>query len=93
MGGLGLASAFAGERGLQAWLTASGEHAALVASVEGVRRENAVLRERVRRLRDDPREIERVARRELGLMRPGERVFVVKSASPTSSASPRQSAP
>ena len=87
-GGLGLASAFAGDRGLQAWLTAGRTHAALVATIEDVRRENAALREQVRRLRDDPREIESIARRELGLMRPGERVFVVKGAPRPTSTDP-----
>ncbi|MCY3846737.1 MAG: septum formation initiator family protein [Acidobacteria bacterium] len=73
-----IANALAGERGVVARLTAGRTHADLVAGIEEVRRENAALRERIRRLREDPGEIEAIARRELGLMRPGERVFVVK---------------
>ena len=42
------------------------------------RSENARLREEVRHLTEDPSAIEEVARRELGLIRPGERVFIVK---------------
>ena len=82
--GLGLlasllvANALAGERGVVARLTAGRTHADLLAGIEEIRRENTALRERIRRLREDPREIEAIARRELGLMRPGERLFVVK---------------
>ena len=73
-----VANALAGERGVIARLTAGRTHADLLAGIEEIRRENAALRERIRRLREDPRAIEGIARRELGLMRPGERVFVVK---------------
>ncbi|MCY4025749.1 MAG: septum formation initiator family protein [Acidobacteria bacterium] len=73
-----VANALAGERGVVARLTAGRTHADLLAGIEEIRRENTALRERIRRLREDPREIEAIARRELGLMRPGERLFVVK---------------
>ena len=42
------------------------------------RAENAALAERARRLREDERAIEELARRELGLIRPGERVFIIR---------------
>jgi cell division protein FtsB len=67
-----------GERGLLAMLRARQEFEQLEAAIARQRAENARLREEVRRLRDDPRTIEEVARRELGLMRPGEKVFIVK---------------
>jgi cell division protein FtsB len=35
-----------------------------------------------RRLREDPSAIESVARRDLGLIKPGEKVFIVKDAAP-----------
>jgi cell division protein FtsB len=73
-----VANALAGERGLLARLTAGRAHGALTAGIADIRRENAALRERIRRLREDPREIEAVAREELGLLRPGERLFIVK---------------
>ena len=44
--------------------------------------ENAKLRETARRLKDDPSAIEEIARRELGLIKPGERVFIVKDVPP-----------
>ena len=40
------------------------------------------LREQVSRLTDDPAAIEELARDELGLMRPGEKVFIVKDLKP-----------
>jgi cell division protein FtsB len=54
------------------------EHDRLAASIARVRAENARLREEARRLREDPAAIEEVARRELGLIRPGEKVFIIK---------------
>lgn len=43
----------------------------------GLQRANQRLRLDVKRLREDPRAVEDVARRELGLMRPGEVVFII----------------
>jgi cell division protein FtsB len=50
----------------------------LAAAIARQRAENARLREEARRLTDDPAAIEEVARRELGLIRPGEKVFIIK---------------
>jgi cell division protein FtsB len=67
-----------GERGLLAMLRARREYDALSASIARQRAENARLREMARRLREDPTAIEEIARRELGLIKPGERVFILK---------------
>ena len=48
------------------------------AKVERLKQENAALRDQARRLREDPATLEAVARRELGLIRPGEILVVVK---------------
>ena len=45
-------------------------------AVSRLRQENDSLRETARRLREDPTVIEDVAREDLGLIRPGEKVFV-----------------
>jgi cell division protein FtsB len=71
-----------GERGLVAMLRARHEYDELAASVTRQRAENARLRDQARRLREDPSAIEEIARRELGLIRPGERVFIVKDIPP-----------
>jgi len=70
--------AIAGEKGLFALLQARREYSALERSLERARTENAELREMARRLREDPKAIEEQARRELGLIKPGEMLFIIK---------------
>ncbi len=70
--------AIAGEKGLLSLLQARREYAALERSLERARAENAELRDMARRLREDPAAIEEQARRELGLIKPGEVLFIVK---------------
>ena len=71
-----------GDRGLLAMLRARHEYDTLAATIGNQRSENARLREEARRLKEDPAAIEEVARRELGLIKPGERVFIVKDVPP-----------
>ena len=71
-----------GERGLLAMLRARHEYDELAASIARRRAENSRLREEARRLREDPAAIEEIARRELGLIKPGEKVFIVKDVGP-----------
>ena len=59
-------------------LRARREYHELAATIARQRVENARLREQARQLRDDPGTIEEVARRELGLIRPGEKLFIIK---------------
>jgi cell division protein FtsB len=73
-------NALVGEKGLLAILQARRQYRELAASLEDVRQENARLREEARRLREDPAAIEEIARRELGFIKPGEKVFTVKDA-------------
>ena len=75
--------ALVGDRGLLAMLRARKEGEELSATIARERTENARLREDARRLAEDPAAIEEVARRELGLIKPGERVFIVKDIPPT----------
>jgi len=70
--------ALVGDRGFLAMLRARRESDQLAATIANQRADNARLREEARRLREDPSAIEEVARRELGLIRPGELVFIVK---------------
>ena len=74
--------AIVGEKGLIAMMKARREYAALEESLARGRSENARLREEARRLREDPVTIEEIARRELGLMKPGERLFIIKDLRP-----------
>jgi cell division protein FtsB len=71
-----------GDRGLLAMLRARHEYDDLAASISRQRAENGRLRDMARRLREDPSTIEEIARRELGLIKPGERVFIIKDVKP-----------
>jgi cell division protein FtsB len=73
-------NALVGERGLTETLRARRQHQELVISIERLRAENARLRDEARRLRSDPSTIEALARQELGLIKPGEMLFIVKDA-------------
>lgn len=76
--------ALVGERGLVAMLRARKEYDELATTIARARAENSRLRDQARRLREDPATIEDLARRELGLIRPGETVFIVKDVAPAS---------
>lgn len=51
------------------------DYVSVMATNEGLAKENERLRRDVKALADDPAELERAAREELGLIRPGEVVF------------------
>ena len=74
--------AVVGDRGLLATLRARQQYDDLVSSIARQRLENDRLREDVRRLREDPAAIEEIARRELGLMSPGEKLFIIRDVVP-----------
>jgi cell division protein FtsB len=74
--------AIVGEKGLIAMVKARQEYRALEESLGRARAENARLREEARRLREDPVTVEEIARRELGLMKPGERLFIIRDVRP-----------
>ena len=73
-----LANSLFGEAGLAATMRARREYAAAEGQLRSLRATNAGLREQVRRLSSEPGEIEGVARTELGLIRPGEVLFVIR---------------
>src|SRR4051812_9181471 len=70
--------ALVGDQGLAATIRARKQYNQLASDLGRLRNENAGLREEARRLREDPAAIEEIARRELGLMSPGEKLFIVK---------------
>jgi cell division protein FtsB len=67
-----------GDRGLLAMLRARQEYDQLAETIARLRAENARLREEAHRLATDPAAIEEIARRQLGLIKPGEKVFIIK---------------
>ena len=70
--------ALVGEKGLMETIRARRQYAELASSLNTLRNDNARLRDDIRRLKEDPAAIESLAREELGLLRPGEVLFVVK---------------
>ena len=79
-------NALVGERGLSETLRAQREFHAAVADLSRLQYENASLAETMRQLQQDAPAIENVARAELGLIKPGEILVVVKPVAATPSA-------
>jgi len=79
-----LLDALAGDRGLLAMLRVRRQYTALATELAKDRALNARLAEQARRLLTDPTAIEEVARRELGLIKPGEKLFIIKDVPPPS---------
>lgn len=64
-----------GEQGLVTVQAKQQETVRMIREIEALEHENARLSRDIQRLRDDKAYIERIAREELGLVRPGELVF------------------
>ena len=78
LGGVLLLDGLLGDHGLATTIRARQERRLAAESVERLKQENAALRDEARRLQEDPATLEAAARRELGLIRPGEILVVVK---------------
>lgn len=72
-----VANAFVGDRGLFASLAAGRAHQQLATEIDAIRADNERLRTTARQLRNDPGAIEALARQDLGLIRPGETLFLL----------------
>ena len=77
-----LVDAIVGDKGLLALLQARREFAAVERARAQARDDNQALREAARRLREDPAAIEATARRDLGLIKPGEKLFIIRDVAP-----------
>ncbi len=75
-----LVNAVVGENGYLATVRAAREEAALRTTVARLRVENERLQAEGRRLQTDPGAVEEVARRDLGMVRPGETMIVIRDA-------------
>jgi len=71
-----------GDRGFIETMRARREYDRLAASIARLRADNARMREEARRLREEPEAVEELARKELGLVRPGEVLFIVRDVPP-----------
>ena len=77
-----LVDALVGEKGVMQRMNARREYQTQAAALDGLKSENAQLRESARRLREDASAIESIAREDLGLIRPGELLFIVREVKP-----------
>jgi cell division protein FtsB len=85
-----VADALIGDKGLLEHRRESRRHAEIRRELEQHRQDNRALRDRARRLREqDPATIEDLARRRLGMIKPGELLFIVKDAERPPSAPPK----
>ena len=71
-------NAVVGEHGLITVMQARHGSAAATEKLSRIKADNDRLAEQIERLKYDPAAIEEVARRELGLIRRGEKVFIIK---------------
>ena len=77
-----LLDALFGERGLVEMMKKRDEGKAVQLEVTKLRLRNERLLEQIQKLRDDQPTIEDLARRELGLIKPGEKVFMIRDLPP-----------
>ena len=74
--------ALVGDKGLIELVKTRHDFRSLETSLQRIRAENTRLREDARLLREDADTIERLARERLGLIKPGERLFILKDVAP-----------
>ena len=84
VGAVLLVNALVGEKGLLEMMKKRQEYYALEQLLHQLRAENARLREEARTLKEDASAIEDLARRELGLIKPGEKLFILTDVPPRS---------
>jgi cell division protein FtsB len=77
--------ALVGDKGLLDTMRARRQYDILASDLARKRSENSRLRDEIRRLTNDPAAIESLARQELGLMRDGEVLFIIRDTKPTAS--------
>ena len=77
-----------GESGVLAQFRVRDKRVEMEARVKALEEENRALRQEVERLLSDPAEIERIAREELMMARPGEEVILFPSVAPIASPAP-----
>jgi len=77
-----LVDAVVGEKGVVALVRVREEKQALERAVQAARVENQRMAEQARRYREDPDTIEELARRDLGFIKPGEKLFIIRDQAP-----------
>lgn len=84
-----IVDALVGDKGLLERMRENQRSRQVSESLDNLRHENAVLREQSRRLREeDPGAIESAARKQLGMIKPGEMLFIIKDTDQPQSQAP-----
>ena len=73
-----LVQAVIGPGGYQEGQKLKGKTNDLIQRIEAIKSENKQLENEIERLKTDPEEIEKIAREELGMVKPGEHKVVIK---------------
>lgn len=77
-----MVNALVGDNGLLATVKARRQNQAVQRDINVLREENQELKDKMERLKNDSTAIEEEARKNLGLIRPGETLVIVKDAQP-----------
>ena len=80
-----------GTHGVLAMRRAQKEAESVEKEIDQINQENQQLQDRVKALKTDPQAIERIAREEMGLARPGEYIFKTAPPAPDASSPAQQS--
>ena len=83
IGSIFFLDALVGDKGLVELVKTRQDYRTLEASLLRIRAENSRLREEARLLREDADTIEKLARERLGLIKPGEKLFILKDVAPS----------
>lgn len=78
-----LVDALVGEKGFMDRMRARREYQQAAVKLDALRRENQALRAQIVRLESDPDAIEAIAREQMGLMKRGELLFIIRDAKTT----------
>jgi len=71
-----------GDKGVLEMVKKRQQAQALDQQVTAAQAENARLRAQIKRIKEDPAALEEMARRDLGLIKPGEKLFIIRDAPP-----------
>ena len=82
LGSVLVIDALVGDKGVLQMLKKRQDLRVLDQGVAAARARNSQMRAEIDRLNNDPAALEEIARRDLGLIKPGEKLFIIKDAPP-----------
>ena len=82
LGSVLIVNALVGDKGVLQMLKKRQESQALDQAIANARAQNARMRTEIDRLQHDDAALEELARKDLGLVKPGEKLFIIRDAAP-----------